>query len=98
MLFKNIWGLGLILIAVAFLNVVQAQSETELTATNIVININTASVEQLVTLPGIGLAKAQAIVANREASGRFDDLTSLTRVKGVGDGIVEKIKQHVVFD
>ncbi|MCF2856300.1 ComEA family DNA-binding protein [Pseudoalteromonas sp. SMS1] len=95
---EKIWSVGLILFVVAFFNIADAQSDAQLVESQVIININTASVEQLVTLPGIGLSKARAIVENREALGHFEDLASLTRVKGIGEGIVDKLKQHIVFE
>jgi competence protein ComEA len=58
------------------------------------ININTASATELAKLPGIGAAKAQAIVAFRmkEPFGKPDDLR---KVKGIGDKLYESIKDQV---
>jgi competence protein ComEA len=58
------------------------------------ININTASATDLAKLPGIGAAKAQAIVAFRtkEPFGKPDDLR---KVKGIGDKLYESIKDQV---
>lgn len=49
------------------------------------ININTASVEQLDTLPGIGPKTAQKIVADRQKNGPFKKPEDLKRVSGIGD-------------
>lgn len=49
------------------------------------ININTASVAQLMTLPGIGEVLAQRIVEYREANGPFQSVAALTNVKGIGE-------------
>lgn len=49
------------------------------------ININTATVEQLDTLPGIGPAIAQRIIDDREANGLFSTIEDLKRVSGIGD-------------
>ena len=49
------------------------------------ININTASVSQLVTLPGIGEVLAQRIVDYREANGPFPSVAALTNVSGIGE-------------
>ncbi|RZQ51855.1 competence protein [Pseudoalteromonas phenolica] len=61
------------------------------------ININEASLEELVKLPGIGKGKARAIVSFREQNGPFDDLNSLMAVKGVGKSIVAKLEGKVKF-
>ena len=51
------------------------------------VNINTAGLEELTTLPGIGEARAQAILDDREQNGPFRYPEELTRVKGIGEGI-----------
>jgi competence protein ComEA len=62
------------------------------------ININTATAEQLAdSLNGIGLKKAQAIVAYREQVGGFKVLDELTAVKGVGPAILEKNRSMIVL-
>lgn len=54
--------------------------------TSATVNINTASAEEIASkLKGIGLKKAQAIVAYREANGQFTSKEGLTAVKGIGD-------------
>jgi len=57
------------------------------------VNINTATVEELSTLPGIGLTKAEAIITYREKNGKFKSVNDLKEVKGIGDKIVEKVKK-----
>lgn len=55
------------------------------------VNINTASAEEIANnLNGIGLQKAQAIVAFREANGQFASKDALTAVKGIGEATVAK--------
>jgi len=60
------------------------------------LDLNRATAEQLDTLPGIGPAKASAIVADREAAGPFRSVDDLVRVKGIGPAIVEKLRDSVV--
>lgn len=54
------------------------------------VNVNTATVEQLSTLKGIGPAKAKAIVQFREEYGTFNSLDDLASVKGIGSKTIEK--------
>lgn len=49
------------------------------------VNINTATVEQLDTLPGVGESTAQKIIADREENGPFSSPEDLKRVSGIGD-------------
>jgi competence protein ComEA len=56
------------------------------------INLNTATVEQLSSLPGIGAKKAQAIVEYRTKVGKFKSIDDLTKVKGIGDKMLVKLR------
>ena len=62
------------------------------------INLNTATTEELQRLPGIGPARAQAIVANREANGPFRIPEDLTRVDGIGEGILQGLIDYVTVE
>ena len=60
------------------------------------VNINTADAKTLAAeLDGIGLAKAQAIVADRKRNGEFKTPGDLARVKGVGQRIVALNKSNI---
>ncbi len=59
------------------------------------VDINRATIEQLDALPGIGPAKARAIVEYREANGPFATTEALTNVKGIGPAIFEKIRASI---
>ncbi|NBI29500.1 ComEA family DNA-binding protein [Chengkuizengella marina] len=61
------------------------------------INVNKASVQQLMTLPNIGEVKAQAIVDFREEHGRFLTRNELMNVTGIGEKTVEKLKGLITF-
>ena len=52
------------------------------------VNINVASAAQLESLPGIGAAKAAAIVESRQSQGLFSSCQDLTRVSGIGQATV----------
>lgn len=56
------------------------------------VNINTATVDELTSLPGIGTKKAQAIEAYRKKNGNFHSVEDLSKVKGIGDKMVTKLK------
>ena len=55
------------------------------------ININTASEDELCTLPGIGLTRAKAIIAYREEYGSFSAIEEIQNVSGIKSGTYEKI-------
>lgn len=59
------------------------------------ISINTASTEQLSTLPGIGPAMAERIISFRTENGLFQTLEDLQKVKGIGPRLFEKLKDRI---
>ncbi len=60
-----------------------------------VININTASREELMTLPGIGEVTAQKIIDYREKNGGFSSVEDLKKVGRIGDKTLEKFKDKI---
>ena len=63
--------------------------------TNGLINLNTATAEQLMTLPGIGEARAADILSYRAKIGQFTDIEELMNVSGIGESRFEKIKDKI---
>jgi competence protein ComEA len=59
------------------------------------VNINTATPEQLELLPGIGEARASAVVAIRKQRGGFKSVDELTEVKGIGQVALERLRPFV---
>lgn len=59
------------------------------------VNINTADEAQLTTLPGIGPAKAKAILTHREEQGKFQTIEGLKEVSGIGDKTFEQLKDLI---
>ena len=59
------------------------------------VNINTADKETLMSLPGIGAGKAEAVIAYREAGGVFKDSKDIMLVDGIKEGVYAKIKDKI---
>jgi competence protein ComEA len=60
-----------------------------------VVNVNTASAEQLTLLPGIGDARAREIVAARQKQGGFKRVEDLLAIKGIGEASLAKLRPYV---
>ena len=59
------------------------------------VDINTAGEEELKQIPGIGDAKASAIVSYRSEHGRFKKIEDLMQISGIKEGIFNRIKDHI---
>jgi len=59
------------------------------------INLNTATLAELDTLPGIGPAIAQRIVDYRVANGNFQKIDDVKKVRGIGDAMFDQIKELI---
>lgn len=59
------------------------------------ININTASKDELCTLPSIGETTALSIIDYRELNGSFKSIEEIKNVKGIGEQTYLKIKAHI---
>lgn len=59
------------------------------------ISINNGTLEELMTLDGIGKSKAQAIIDYREENGEFKNLEDIMNVSGIGENAYSKIKNHI---
>jgi competence protein ComEA len=64
-------------------------------AAGAVVNLNTATRDELVALPGIGPAKAQAIVDHRTQHGPFKTVDEVRKVKGIGEKLFLQIKPEL---
>jgi competence protein ComEA len=72
-----------------------APAATEAPSNAELININTASEAELITLPGIGHTTALKIIAYREANGPFVNIEDIVNVSGIGPGTYQKIKDLI---
>lgn len=59
------------------------------------INLNTASREQLMTLPGIGESKAASILEYRNSNGNFSSIEEIKNITGIKEGTFQKLKDFI---
>ena len=59
------------------------------------VNINTADKDELMTLPGIGETRAEAIIRYRNAHGEFKSIDDIKNITGIKEGIFEKIRSLI---
>ena len=61
------------------------------------VSLNKATLEELLTLDGIGESKAKAIIEYRESNGPFDKVEDIQKVSGIGEALYEKIKNQLTL-
>lgn len=64
-------------------------------SSNKLVNINTASLEELQKIPGVGEQKAKSIIEYRNSSGKFKNIDEILNVNGIGDKLYEQIKIYI---
>lgn len=62
------------------------------------VNLNTADIEELMTLNGIGETKAESILKYRERVGNFQTIEELMKVSGIGEALFERIRDDIVVE
>jgi competence protein ComEA len=68
------------------------------TAPNGTVNVNTATLEELQLLPGIGESRARAMIETRKQRGGFKSVDDLLEVKGIGEAGLEKLRPYVTIE
>lgn len=71
-----------------------AQAQSAITGQ---VNVNTASAQELQQLPGVGEARARAILSARKERGGFKSLDQLVEVKGVGQALLQRLRPHLTL-
>lgn len=71
------------------------ESDEKIESSSSLVNINTASVVELMSLDGIGESKAKAIIEYRDINGDFKNILDIKNVSGIGESIYEKIKDYI---
>ena len=65
---------------------------------DLTINVNTASAEEIAdVLTGVGLTRAEAIVAHREKYGEFTDVEQLMAVRGIGEVVLANNRDRILL-
>ena len=89
-------ALSLMLVAALALTPAAALAQKAKAPSNEKVNLNTATTEQLETLPGVGPAMAKRIIEHRTKSGKFTKIEDLLNIKGIGEKKFQKIKERLV--
>jgi competence protein ComEA len=94
-------GLSVLLAGVLVVPAVQAEQKDDQAPARVVqasaVNLNTATISQLESLPGIGPRIAERIVAYREKTGGFKKIEELMNVQGVGEKSFLRIKDLITI-
>ncbi len=79
---------------ICYIDNMEANNESE----DDLIDINIATIDQLQTLPGIGIEKAKAIINYRENEGALSNINELLKVKGIGEATLNNIKDFIYIE
>ena len=88
-------GTALFLAVIALILAPAARAAAPGTGEEKAVNINTAGVEELMSLPGIGKAYAERIVEYRQKNGPFKKVEDLLNVRGIGEKTFDRIRTRL---
>ena len=78
-------------------SIIESSNENIKSNESKLININTAGMNELTTLSGIGKSKAEAIIAYRQNNGLFKSIEDIMKVSGIGKSTYEKFKANITI-
>ena len=78
-------------------NINEEVVDKEINNTPKIVSINTGTLEELMTLKGVGESKALAIIAYREEHGTFTNIEDIKNIKGIGEKMFESIKDFITL-
>lgn len=76
----------------------QIQHNEAMSEQSTLVNINTASADKLMTLPGIGKSRANDIIKYREKNGRFETIEDIMKVSGIKESAFSKIEDLITVN
>lgn len=76
----------------------QQKKTEEVRSRSGMVNINTATAEELCSLPGVGESRAQDIITYRTKHGAFQTIEEIMQVSGIKEGLFEKIKDKIYIE
>lgn len=99
--YANITNLNLVSVITSNMKIVIEKKEIDTSfstlPSEVKININTCTKEELLTLPGIGDSKANAILSYREKIGAFQQIEDLLKVSGIGQALFQNIQALITL-
>lgn len=73
----------------------EIEREEQASAADGKVNLNTAQLQELMTLSGVGESKAQAIIQYRETQGAFTSIEDIMKIDGIKEGVFNRIKDKI---
>jgi competence protein ComEA len=91
-----LWILAVLFVSMGTVYAGQKSASKSKPTEELLVDINTASIEELAQLPGIGEKVAARIVRYREENGRFNKIEEIMNVRGIGEKTFVKLRDSLV--